>query len=130
MNCLGCGIDLEWLKGFGTVCFTCPCGSTIFVDDRGHALIPISLMRCLAEDRNIPHIDYYVGKSAHVSPEKESFIAMIKGLGAIWSWECPECRQKVLENSRLKAMDRLYPELHPELQRFIEGYEPNRGDNS
>ena len=118
MNCLGCGIDTGWIKGT-VMAYTCYCGATVFHEE-GHLVLPVSFYRCLIEGHAFPHIDYYVGKSARTSPEKESFIVLLKGYGAVWSWECPECRQGVLERSKMEVENHLYRlPLHPELQRIL-----------
>jgi len=120
MKCLGCGLNVDWIKGWGIVAYTCPCGSRIFYDE-GHLAIPASFIIRLVEGEPLPHIDYYVGKSAHWSQEKEDFIDMLKGFGAIWSWECPECRERVLQRTRMELENNLYQlPLHPDLQRLVE----------
>ena len=90
MICIGCDRDIGW-DGKGTFCYTCGCGATVFVGDQGLAL-PASLV--MAREKNLGHIDYYVGVSAHNSEQKGDFIRLLRARGLTWSWECAECREK------------------------------------
>ena len=92
MICLGCGRDIPW-DGRGTFCYTCFCGATVFVGDRGLAL-PVSLGLGLARGRALAHMDNYVGVSSYPSEQKRDFIRLLRARGATWSWECAECREK------------------------------------
>ena len=142
MKCLGCGKDVGELaatlssvaeRGYPTIAY-CSCGSTVFYEPPLHfqtgnlqvgidnkILIPVSLPRSLAEKRDLPHLDYYVGKSSSTCEDKERFIKILQGMGACWSWECSECRTHVIEKSRREVKEGLYPlPFHPELQKLIE----------
>lgn len=122
MKCLGCGINMGWVKGIGALAYTCYCGSTVFYGDAGQLVLPTSFILGLTEDRDPTHIDYYIGKSAHTSPEKESFIAMLKSLGAIWSWECDECRDHFLQRCKMERENNLYHlPFHPAIQGVLDG---------
>lgn len=90
MTCLGCGRSIPW-SGQGTLCYTCPCGATVFVGDSGLAL-PASLGLGLARGWELGHLDYYVGVSSYASEQKQDFIRLLRDRGATWSWECAECR--------------------------------------
>ena len=101
MNCLGCGRNIGW-DGKGRFCYTCGCGATVFVGDHGLAL-PASLgmaiargnlVVSMAQQKNLAHLDYYVGVSAHDSEQKRDFIRALRARGHTWSWECAECRGK------------------------------------
>ena len=92
MTCLGCGRSIPW-DGQGTFCYTCFCGATVFVGDRGLAL-PASLGMALAQGKVSGHLDYYLGVSSYTSELKRGFIQALRARGATWSWECPECRVK------------------------------------
>jgi hypothetical protein len=75
---------------------SCPDLITLFADEEGRFAFPLSLLRAIYEHREPPHIDYYVGRSSHTSPEKEKAIQLLKALGARWSWECEECHARKL----------------------------------
>lgn len=134
--CLGCGRDLGFLEDTGPLAYTCPCGATIFYEPPLHfqagtlciregqkILIPVSLPRSIAEMRSLPHIDYYLGKSAHTNEDKERFIEILRGLGACWSWQCAECRPRFIERTRMEVKERLYPlPLHSELKKIIDAH--------
>jgi len=131
IKCLGCGINMDWIKGAGTLAYTCYCGATTFYGDAGQLMLPTSFLTGIAKGHDPAHIDYYIGKSAHTSPEKESFITMIKGLGAVWSWECDKCRDHTLQRCKMEQANKLYMlPFHPALQGLLddvpipEGYEP------
>ena len=64
----------------------------MFVGDCGLAL-PASLGLGLARGKQLAHLDYYVGLSSHTSEQKNDFIRLLRARGAIWSWECPDCRE-------------------------------------
>ena len=119
-HCVGCGNPIHW-NGKGLFAYTCPCGATLFADRNGKLLIPSSLIKAIAENREPPHIDYYLGKSNHMSLEKLKVIEMLQRLGACWSWECEKCRNKIVERTRLIVKQGLYPfAVHPELKKLIE----------
>jgi len=94
-RCVGCGGIIPW-DGKGLFAYTCPCGATLFADEEGRFAFPLSLLRAIYEHREPPHIDYYVGRSSHTSPEKEKAIQLLKALGARWSWECETCHARKL----------------------------------
>jgi hypothetical protein len=93
------------------------------VDDDGRMYFPASLVRVLAEGGKAPHIDYYLGRSNHTSETKEKLIDLLRGLGSIWSWECEECRNKVVSMTREEVREGLIrlDDLHPVLRRLVEG---------
>jgi len=118
MKCLGCDRDIPW-DGEGLFAYTCPCGATVFYDEKGLA-VPASLVRALYEGRPLPHIDYYVGISDHMSEIKKEFIAELRRRGAVWSWECGECREKFLKRKRMeREMGLLRFGLHPALEKEV-----------
>ena len=43
------------------------------------------------------HLDYYIGISNHVSDEKAKVCDDLRQRGAIWSWECSECKDRFLK---------------------------------
>jgi len=99
--------------------YTCPCGATVFYDEQ-KIYYPASLIRCLLHDRSLPHIDYYLGKSSFWSPLKQKFYEFLRSKGAIWSWECKECRKNFIKRTLMEKKEGLYPfKLHPELQKLI-----------
>jgi len=121
MRCLGCGGEIGW-DGKGAFAYTCPCGATIFYDEEIDSYyIPISLTRLMVLGGEPPHIDYYLGKSAHTGPEKEMFYELLRDLGAIWSWRCPQCRERVVRTTALEVEEGFYRyELHPQLKALVE----------
>jgi predicted RNA-binding Zn-ribbon protein involved in translation (DUF1610 family) len=120
-RCVGCGRPIPW-DGRGLFAYTCPCGANAFADEEGNVAWPLSLHMALDEGREPPHIDHYVGRSNHVSELKERAIAFLRSKGARWSWECPECREKVVERTwwLLRLGEVKAEELHPELRRLVE----------
>ncbi len=92
MICLGCGRDIPW-DGRGAFCYTCSCGATVFVGDRGLAL-PASLGLGLARGKALGHMDNYIGVDPYTSEQKRNFIRLLRTRGAIWSWECPACQMQ------------------------------------
>lgn len=91
LECVGCGRDIGW-DGRGTLCYTCPCGATVFWSPDGTVAYPGSLVLGVARGHGLHHLDYYVGVSAHSSPEKTALIRRLRSLGSVWPWECEECR--------------------------------------
>ncbi len=119
MKCLGCGSEIGW-DGKGIFAYTCPCGATVFYDEGKSISPPASLIMAFAGKRELPHIDYYLGKSDHVSPEKEELYNLLRGKGAIWSWACEECRSQVIERLVYEVANGLYHfRVHPTLKELI-----------
>jgi DNA-directed RNA polymerase subunit RPC12/RpoP len=120
-RCVGCGRPIPW-DGRGLFAYTCPCGANAFADEEGNIVWPLSLHMALAEGREPPHIDHYVGRSNRVSELKERAIAFLRSKGARWSWECPECRGKVVERAAMEVLHGFVSldGLHPELRRLVE----------
>jgi DNA-directed RNA polymerase subunit RPC12/RpoP len=119
---VGCGELIPW-DGHGLFAYECRCGAKIFMNEGGEMAFPVSFVRALAEQREIPHIDYYLGISNHTSETKEKLVSLLKGLGAVWSWECPECRGKITERVwwGLRLGELRLEELHPGLRTLVEG---------
>lgn len=92
LECIGCGVVRSW-SGQGLLCLTCGCGATVFITDGGLSL-PASLGIGLARSSTLAHLDYYLGASLHITPYKREFIQMLRSRGAVWPWECEECRPK------------------------------------
>jgi len=121
MKCLGCGIYLmpdEEIHGI--LALTCRCDATFFITDDGKPMPPVSFIRFIAEGREPPHIDYYLGKSNFWNPQKEEIFQVLKNHGAVWSWECPKCKDRVIERLRAEKKEGfiLY-ELHPDLAKLV-----------
>lgn len=122
MNCIGCGVEIAW-DGKGYFAYTCPCGATVFYDGKLGIFPPASLVLALYHDTELSHIDYYVGISSHESEVKKKFVEELRKKGAVWSWECEECREKFVKRQRMllasgfpKTVD-----LHPDLKKAILG---------
>lgn len=92
MTCLGCGRSIPW-DGKGVFSYTCLCGGHAFRSDAGKTSFSVSVLVGTARDIP-PHLDYVVGLSPHINKEKLDLIRQLRSLGAVWSWECPECREK------------------------------------
>lgn len=136
MKCLGCDRNIVW-DGEGPFAYTCVCDATIFYDENNARLLilPSSLLmvieqRLLGEmwscikgieiSNEIPHTDYYLGKSAHWSKGKQEMYDYLRKKGAIWSWQCPKCRPKTVERTKMQLKKGIYPDkLHPELNKLI-----------
>jgi len=117
MKCLGCGRSISW-DGKGTLCFTCPCGATMFIDDKTDKIaLPVSFIMSLQRKKNILHIDYYLGISDHQSPQKQAVYEQLKRKGAVWSWECRRCKDRFIRHVKMQAPKRF--NLHPELQKLM-----------
>jgi len=81
---------------------------------------PVSFWIALHKNKDLPHIDYYVGKSNHISEEKRLMIQLLKEKGSVWSWECEECKEKVVKRMLMELDSNLYPfSVHPELYQLI-----------
>jgi len=120
LKCLGCGGNIPW-DGRGLFAYTCPCGATIFYDEKTGVKPPVSLIIGLHVKRPLPHIDYYLGRSEHASTEKEAMYMLLKEAGSVWSWECEDCRPKVLERTAYEIANNLYRfNLHPALKSLVE----------
>lgn len=118
MKCLGCGGDIPW-DGKTAFAYTCRCGATIFTDDE--KLYPPASLAFLGV-RPPAHIDYYLGKSDHQSPKKEEMVKYLHGLGSVWSWDCPQCRDRFVERTAMEMANGFYRlPLHPELAKLLEG---------
>lgn len=119
MKCLGCGAPINW-DGKSLFAYTCPCGATILYDETTGYHPPASLIIGLHEKRELPHIDYYLGKSSHTSLEKEGAYKFLREKGCIWSWECDQCRERVIDRTVMEIANGLYAfEVHPSLKEEI-----------
>jgi len=119
MRCLGCNREIPW-NGRGVLAYTCSCGAKVFYDETQRLYYPLSLMMCLLHGEPLPHIDYYLGKSSFWSPLKEKFYELLRSKGAIWSWECPKCRERVVKRTAMEIVEGLYPfEIHPRLYELV-----------
>jgi hypothetical protein len=122
-HCVGCGSQIPW-DGRGLFAYTCPCGATLFANENGKFAVPASLVRAIHEGRELPHLDYYLGKSNYVSLEKQKAYEFLRSLGAKWSWECLQCREKIVERTLMEVREGFYRfGLHPELKNLIEKME-------
>ena len=50
-----------------------------------------------------PHLDYLIGTSAYTSLLKENIILALRGQGAIWMKDCPQC---LADGTYKKAQER------------------------
>jgi len=122
-RCIGCGNVYKFDSEM--IAFTCPCGCRLFYNSDEHiSYIPVSLFFAMygkiKENKELPHIDYYLGKSGFMDREKKEVIEFFKEKGAIWSWECPKCKERFIERTRFELRHKLYPfELHPELEKLV-----------
>lgn len=119
-HCVGCGRFIPW-NGKGVFAYECPCGATLFADEKGNFSLPASLMsRVVGESREIPHSDHYLGISNFVSMEKQKAFDMLTKLGSVWSWNCKECRDRIVKLRRAQMKAGLIKfELHPELKALL-----------
>jgi len=118
-HCVGCGRPIPW-DGRGTFAFTCPCGATIFADDEHVPSLPASLIHSVALGRRPAHIDYYLGISNYISAEKQKIYEELRALGAIWSWECKECKERTVKLRKAQLESGMPKfELHPELKALL-----------
>lgn len=119
MKCLGCDSAIPW-DGKSAFCYTCPCGATIFYDEKKGLFPPASLVIGLHKGRELPHIDYYIGKSSYWSPLKQQMYEFLRSEGSIWSWECNKCKKRVLQRATMEKTEGFYRlDFHPELQKLI-----------
>lgn len=118
-HCVGCGGSIPW-DGTGLFSYTCSCGATLFADQSHRLSFPASLIMAIHEKRKIPHIDYYLGFSNYISEEKQACYEELRKLGAIWSWECSQCKERYLKRKKMQIQNNLIRmELHPELKALI-----------
>jgi hypothetical protein len=119
MKCLGCGGSIPW-NGRGVFAYTCSCGATIFYDGKTSIHPPASLVIGLAKKRELPHIDYYLGKSSHTSHEKEEMYDFLRSKGCVWSWECERCKFRTIERIVYEVANKIYRfGIHPALKEAI-----------
>lgn len=108
-RCVGCNSEIGW-DGKGTLCYTCRCdGHTFYNDETGQFAPPSSLIIAIYEKRDLPHLDYLIGKSDFTSPLKEKLIEELRSLGAVWMKECPQCLadgtyQRMLDREKALAL--------------------------
>lgn len=118
MKCLGCDREIAW-DGKGLFAYTCPCGATVFYDEEKGLALPASLFTL--DPENPPHIDYYLGKSNYWSKRKQEMYEYLKSQGAVWSWQCPKCRDWAIKRAKMEKDNGFYPfEFHWELSRLME----------
>jgi len=98
-TCVGCGRPIPW-DGEGTLCYTCPCGATLFYDTATLKLVmPVSLRFAIHKLRQLgvkpegPHINYYLGDSNHTSEIKDSVAKQLLKIGFIWMEDCEQCQK-------------------------------------
>lgn len=117
-HCVGCGSRISW-NGKGVFAYTCPCGATLFADEKGISL-PASLIIFLKEGKKLPHLDYYLGISNYVSVEKQRAYEELQKLGCTWSWNCPKCKERFLKLKRAQVKEGMIRfEVHPELKALL-----------
>ena len=93
----------------------------MFADENGGIAMPASLGLRIGGKQPLPHLDYYVGKSAYTSSEKQHIIDGLKMHGATWSWTCVKCRPRTLERTYWEVKHGLYRFLiHPDLQNLMQ----------
>jgi DNA-directed RNA polymerase subunit RPC12/RpoP/uncharacterized protein YlaI len=120
IRCVGCGREIKW-DGKGVFAYTCPCGARVFYDEKVGFIFPASFFMSLLKGVEFPHIDYYLGKSAYWDDVKQQIYKFLRDKGAVWSWECDECKKKVIEQTKIEIKEGLYPfEIHPELKSLLE----------
>ena len=98
-KCVGCDRVIPW-DGKGTLCYTCPCGATLFYEaETLNPVMPISLITAINKLHELgvkpegPHIDYYLGDSNHTSDIKDLFIKVLLEMGFIWMKDCEQCQK-------------------------------------
>jgi len=82
---------------FTGFCYTHRCGSRIFRTEDNRLLIPVSFYRSIFENREPPHIEYYLGESKYMDSLKIEVIRLLKQAGAKWRKECPKCKEELGE---------------------------------
>lgn len=130
MHCVGCGnFAGEWELG-RIYALTCACGATMFAEEDNTLAPPASFVIGLNEDRDLAHIDYYLGLSNHNSSEKDAVYRTLRSRGSIWSWQCEECVKNFLDRIKFQkesmhmwqeySSGMPFYELHPEIIKRIE----------
>ena len=118
-HCIGCGRSIPW-DGKGLFSYTCGCGATIFANDEHIPALPASLVLAIHAGRKPAHIDYYLGISNYASAEKQWMYEELKKHGAVWSWECEECKDRFLKLKKAQLdAGLLRIELLPELKALL-----------
>lgn len=105
IRCVGCGQSLGHVDVSGGWCYTHVCGSTTFSFD-GTISYPLSLIMAVEArkkglQKDIPHIEYYLGWSDYMDDVKREFLTKLKLAGAIYTEECND-KQCVEQRERLK----------------------------
>lgn len=101
--------------------YTCPCGATVLATETHQAVLPASLAMAVKTRRELPHVDDYLGISNHVSTEKQVVYEMLRRLGSVWSWECDECRGRLLALRKEQLESGMIRfELFPDLKRLVD----------
>jgi len=123
--CLGCGVEVDW-DGRGLFAYTCLCRATGMVDGEGRLVMPLSFYRMLRDavekrPRRPPHIDHYLGVTGHTSDAKMLALRILRDIGAVYSWECGECRERILNLVRVDVDLGVFKldDLHPSLARML-----------
>lgn len=98
-KCVGCDGTIPW-DGKGTLCYTCPCGATLFYEaETLKPLMPASLIRAIYYLQQLgikpegPHLDYYLGDSNYTSEFKDSITKQLLEIGFIWMEDCEQCKK-------------------------------------
>lgn len=108
--CVGCGQRLchKPTAKLTILALSCRCGaiSPILQEegaDTVYSSMPASLMLAIGSGKKPPHIEFYLGRSAHTSPIKSKVEEMLRHLGAISEDECEVCRQKTIATGIMLA---------------------------
>lgn len=108
VHCVGCGIFTSTIQHGEEFNHTCSCGSVIFfIEELGNkGLIPPVDFMLLMSGRllQLPHIDQFLGSSLHVSPIKRQIIHELRKRECIWSHECENCHQEMIDK-KIKELE-------------------------
>jgi len=97
MRCLGCGNHVCNMERGQVMAIACGAGAPVLVSDIGSVAPPASLGRLGYQEKEPPHIEYYLGYSDHESEVKDHFIDLLVSYSATWQRDCPkdECQREI-----------------------------------
>ena len=99
LECVGCGQKVcEKPVPGTTLAIACRCGANapILVKEGTDNLygLPGSLIMGITLKHPVPHLEYYLGHSAHTSELKNQVEKLLRVAGCISEAECKECRTR------------------------------------
>jgi len=105
--CVGCGRRVS--KPAKHLAISCRCGAMspfLYLEGLGQvhsfpgSFLVLKINYALSgKNPNMPHIEYFLGRSRHTSPMKADTEASLRAIGCISENECPECVQRTVSTA-------------------------------